>query len=168
VLRHEGGYTDDNGNPTNWGISKGFLHSCTAEYVDITTDQIKSLSKETAIAIYKKYFWDKNNYSLISNQKIAEKVFDLCVNTGQVAANKCLQRALNVLDTDILIAEDGVIGTKTIQKLENFLTKNLICRPVEALLGLFNMFATEFYLAVCEHNPNKESNLLGWLMRLYK
>ena len=155
ILKHEGGFSEDHGNTTNFGISKNFLHTCTEEYINIDSDWIKNLTQETAIAIYKKYFWLPNNYELIEDQKIAEKVFDLCVNCGSKTANRCLQCAINSFRNSLI--EDGILGLKSLQELEIVATQF----GRDALLKIFSFFATKFYIEVVQHKLEKRENLYG-------
>ncbi|CAB4124411.1 zliS Lysozyme family protein [uncultured Caudovirales phage] len=98
VLKSEGGYVNDPHDPggdTNFGISKRAYPS-----VDI-----KHLTKEGAIAIYKKDYWDrvKGDDLPIGLDLV---VLDAAVNSGVSQSVKWLQRSVGVVD-------DGTIGPKT-------------------------------------------------------
>jgi lysozyme family protein len=86
ILRHEGGYVndpDDLGGETNFGITK-------RRYPDL---DIKNLTKERAIELYRRDFW--NRYGM---DKFPESVrlahFDMTVNAGPGNSTRVLQRAL--------------------------------------------------------------------------
>jgi lysozyme family protein len=100
TLQYEGGYvppgTLDPGGETNFGISK---HS----YPNL---DIKNLTRDDAIAIYKKDFWDKMNFDQLP-EDISGLVFDAAVNQGPHVATLILQRAAGVTD-------DGIIGPVTL------------------------------------------------------
>lgn len=100
VLREqiEGGYVNDPRDPggeTNFGISKR----------SYPKENIKGLTREAAIAIYKRDYWDKPGCDKLP-PKLAVALFDCAVNQGAGIAPRLLQRALGV-------AADGIIGPKT-------------------------------------------------------
>lgn len=100
VLSHEGGYVNDPNDPggeTNWGISK-------RAYPDV---DIKNLTREQAIAIYKRDYWDKVAGAQL-HEDIAYQVLDFAVNSGGPVAIQYLQRAAGA-------ADDGYIGPATIE-----------------------------------------------------
>lgn len=99
VLKEEGGYTvdpNDHGGETNFGISK-------SSYPNV---DIKNLTKEKALDIYSKDFWQACKCDELPTP-LAIAVFDAAVNQGQKTAVKMLQMALNV-------TVDGIIGDVTI------------------------------------------------------
>src|SRR5690606_34526085 len=81
VLRHEGGYVHDPADPggeTNWGISKRSY-----PHLDIA-----SLTREQAIEIYRRDWWNRHGYDRIKSLDVAVKTFDLAVNMGPAAAHR--------------------------------------------------------------------------------
>src|SRR5690606_26803467 len=75
VLAHEGSYVNDPADPggeTKFGISK-------RQYPDL---DIASLTREQAVEIYRRDWWDKYGYGRLASPAIATKVFDLSVNVG--------------------------------------------------------------------------------------
>lgn len=90
VLEHEGGYINnpkDPGGETKWGISK-------RSYPNV---DIKNLTRDGAIAIYKRDFWNKVNAGDLYDG-VAYQSLDFAVNSGPETAVRYLQRALNVAD----------------------------------------------------------------------
>ena len=90
VLGHEGGYVNnpaDPGGETKWGISKRSYPSV----------NIVSLTRDQAVEIYKKDFWDKINADQLYDG-VAYQALDFAVNSGIGTAVRALQRALNVAD----------------------------------------------------------------------
>lgn len=74
VLKHEGGYSNDSrdaGGETNYGISK-------SAYPNI---DIKKLTKDDAIKIYRADYWDKINADLLPKH-LRYIAFDCAVNQG--------------------------------------------------------------------------------------
>src|SRR5690606_3461871 len=106
VLRHEGGYVNDPHDPggeTKYGISKRSYPSL----------DIANLTREDAIAIYYKDFWQRHNYAQLQDDIVATKLLDMAVNMGPATAHRLLQEALVFLDYDIAV--DGIIGPQTIR-----------------------------------------------------
>lgn len=93
VLGNEGGYVsaeqaaarNDPGGETNWGIAKR----------NHPTLDIKNLTRDAAIAIYKTEYWDVVKGDLLP-PALAYQAFDFCVNSGPMAVMTCFARMLNV------------------------------------------------------------------------
>lgn len=99
----EGGYVNDPRDPggeTNFGISKRSHPKV----------NIKKLTREGAIAIYKKQYWDTASCDDLPPM-VALAMFDCAVNQGVGAARRLLQKALRV-------KADGIIGPKTMAAVE--------------------------------------------------
>ncbi len=99
--RIEGGYVNDPRDPggeTKFGISK-------RSYPKVN---IKSLTRDDAIAIYKRDFWDATGCNDLP-PKVAVVMFDTAINQGPAIAARLLQNALGNS-----VATDGIIGPKTI------------------------------------------------------
>jgi len=97
-LSHEGGYVnnpDDPGGETQWGISK-------RSYPNVN---IKALTREGAIEIYRKDFWKRVHADDLFDG-VAYQTLDFAINSGIETAVRYLQRALNV-------ADDGHWGPQT-------------------------------------------------------
>ena len=85
VLQHEGGYSNDPVDPggeTNYGISK-------RQYPNL---DIKGLTRQDAVGIYKRDYWDALNCGDMSFD-IACVVFDTCVNMGAGRAKDFLEKS---------------------------------------------------------------------------
>lgn len=102
VLRDEieGGYVNDPRDPggeTNFGISK-------RSYPKLN---IAQLTRDEAIAIYKRDFWDTVSGDDLPIE-VATCVFDCAINQGVGVAKMLLQKALGV-------TADGIIGPVTLK-----------------------------------------------------
>jgi lysozyme family protein len=104
--------------------------------------------QEQVQSFYKTNFW--KNLGSITDQRIAEEVFDKAVNCGDIAS-KWIQRAAGVVD-------DGQIGPHSIEVINS---KD----PVE-LLEAFNTTAKNYYLAIIERKPSQAQFKTSWLGRL--
>lgn len=92
VLDHEGGYvnpkpSDDPGGETKFGISK-------RSYPNV---DIKNLTREQAVEIYKRDFWDRVRAEEMPDA-IAYQALDFAVNSGIGTAIRKLQFAAGVAD----------------------------------------------------------------------
>lgn len=103
VLGHEGGYVNDPADPggeTKWGISK-------RSYPQLN---IATLTRQEAISIYKKDFWDPLKADRL-HDGVAYQLLDSAVNSGITQSIRFLQRALDV-------ADDGVFGPRSLAASE--------------------------------------------------
>lgn len=99
VVGQEGGYVNDPRDPggeTNWGI-------CKRDHREI---DIKSLTKDNAKIIYQNEYWNRMRCDQLP-WPLCLYVFDAAVNQGVTGATIMLQRALGV-------ADDGILGPKTL------------------------------------------------------
>lgn len=102
VLANEGGLVSDPKDPgglTKFGISQ-------RSYPKL---DVRNLSLDDAIAIYKRDFW---KFDGIQSQRAATKVLDMCVDFGPTGGIQELQRALGWLQAGPVIA-DGRYGPIT-------------------------------------------------------
>lgn len=154
LLAAEGGLVDnpkDPGGITKYGISLRFLQNLNSS---ITPDYVKSLTVDQAGSIYKEHFWDKNNYTAISNQDVANSVFLFAVNAGASTSNKCLQRCLRAVNGTAL-DDDGILGFKSMVAVNS--------APASSVSIAFKCFADAYYRSL-----NKPEFIKGWLNRLYQ
>jgi lysozyme family protein len=152
VLADEGGYANvacDPGGETKFGIS----------HRDYPRVDIRSLTREDAVAIYFRDFWSRARYGDLPD-RIAEKVFDLAVNVGPGPSARCLQRALRACG--IREAEDGIIGGATIAAAN--------AAAPGALLAALRSEAASHYRATAAtwHRAGRGDFLEGWLNRAYE
>lgn len=138
VLKHEGGYVNDPhdaGGETKFGISK-------RAYPNL---DIKNLTRDKAIEIYKRDYWDRLPNTLPA--VIHCVLFDCAVNTG-------VGRAIRLLQSAVKVNPDGQWG-KLSQSALNKISAD------EALIK----FATErimFYSALSTFNRFGK----GWINRV--
>ena len=162
ILEHEGGLTQDSRDPggtTNWGISLRYLKSMGLDLNGdgiINDEDVIGLHKDGAEAIYRKYWWNKYQYATFNELIVVEKVFDLAVNMGGMAAHKLLQISINRL-IDKPIAVDGLLGGQT------FEAANL--QDGAQLREQLRQCATHRYIEILAHNPAMEWCRKGWLNR---
>lgn len=119
VLRWEGGYCNDSGDPggpTKYGVSLRWLRSVGLELGDIDgdgdidIDDIKALNVDQASELFRLKFWVPADLDIYL-QQYALIYYDSAVNTGPVQAAKIVQRAVNDVEGRKRLKIDGVLGT---------------------------------------------------------
>lgn len=122
ILAHEGGYVNhpsDPGGETQWGISKRSYPSL----------NIRTLTRKDAIEIYRRDFWARVQGDRLP-KAFAFQALDAAVNHGIGNAVRWMQKSVGV-------AEDGVIGPRTIAAIGGH-------NPADLVLT-FNAIRLEFY-----------------------
>ena len=152
VLAHEGGYVNDPQDPggeTKYGISKRSY-----PHLDIA-----NLTREEAIAIYRRDWWERYRIGEIEDVAIASKVLDLFVNVGPIQGAIIVQRALHACGRrDVEI--DGIIGSRTLAAINSV-------RPRAALLAAIKAEAAAYYRFLVERRPELRRFEQGWITRAY-
>lgn len=170
VLQHEGGWVDNSNDPggaTNYGISLRFLadHPHEGDFDgdgDVDAEDIKNMTRDQAIGIYKEFWWDKYGYGQIPDQTIATKVFDFSVNMGASRAHKILQTALNNAYS-LKLTVDGSLGPASYSVLAAIKDGDDEQRLITALCDA----AWAFYQGLIAGNPKLQVFANGWKNRAY-
>lgn len=151
ILAHEGGYSDDHRDPGNWtggrvnvGTLKGTKFGIAANTYPRL--DIRNLTREKAIAIYRRDFWDAVEADQLP-AALAYQMLDAAVNHGIDNAKRMLQAAAGA-------APDGRIGPATRAAIK-------AADPADLLL---QFFATriEFYAGLSKFNTYGR----GWMRRM--
>ena len=98
VMNHEdpqrsGKVTEDAGGRTRFGIAQKFHPELTPEFFSGPAEEALKQAKE----ILRRDYWDRMRLSDVSNQNVANKLFDMAVNMGVHQAGVYAQRAANGL-----------------------------------------------------------------------
>jgi len=158
MLRNEGGYklhhvVGDNGGLTFAGISANSHPQWPGwrllRDLDSNGQQDPQLI-ELVFSFYHYNFWKKINGDMITNQKVAESLFDFAVNAGLSAAVKLAQ---GVVDT----TPDGIIGPITLSKLNE-------CNE-SLFVSHYALANITRYAKIVTNNENQNKFLLGWINR---
>lgn len=126
IIKSEGGYVKhprDPGKATNMGITIATLRAW--RRCSVTDNDVRNLSQEEAIAIYKAQYWDAARADQLP-LGLDYMVFDYAVNSGVARAIKDLQRTVGV-------TPDGVIGQKTLSEIDGYIAKN----GMESILNIY-------------------------------
>lgn len=151
ILNNEGGLSNnpnDRGGMTKFGISK-------ASYPHIN---IEKLTKEEAIKIYRKDFWDKFKLERIKDQEVLNKVFNMCVLMGKARATLLFESTLIKLGFNI--PKDGILDDEMIHIINNYNSGTLIAKYKEEL--------KKFIDRIVETNPSQKVFYKGWMNRIYQ
>lgn len=165
VLEHEGGFVDDPrdaGGATNFGVSLRWLaaQGRLGDYDDdgdVDVDDIRIMTREQAIRVYRQHWWDKYRYGEIRDQGVATKLFDLAVNMGARQCTLLVQQACQTLEQYVTI--DGLIGPQTRRAINRL-------SPVW-LLGELRVRVADFYRLLVHQDKRRRAFLSGWLNRAY-
>lgn len=153
VLKHEGGFTNDPqdpGGPTNLGLT---FSDMVEMGLPQTTEQIKSLTPESAAPIYYKLYWQPMRLDDVQNDMLALCIFDQCVLSGRGGATRAIQSV--ACPNEI----DGVIGPKTIQAINSY--------PDQGSIAYHFLDAMDaHYRAIVASNGSLSKFLPGWINRL--
>ena len=119
VLKGEGGYTDGKGDPG--GETKFVISKRSYPHLDI-----KNLTRDEAIDIYRRDFWDRVHAETM-HEDLAYQALDFAVNSGIETAVRKLQSAANVADDGYWgpITQKAVYAMPVAVLLLRFLAKRL-------------------------------------------
>lgn len=166
LLQAEGGYQairSDRGNYNSRNELVGTNFGISAPVYEIwigrppTVEDMKALTKETALNIYRRNYWDAIGASEIENQSVANIIVDHAVNAGVTGAGRLVQRVLNN-EFGFNLDVDGAIGPKTRFAI-NGVFPNQLHEAVKKA-------RETFYKNV--PFPVADDFLRGWLIRLEK
>lgn len=119
VFTEEGGYVDnprDPGGATNLGITISTLSAW--EGRKVSKAEVKALNKAKATSIYRANYWSKIDGDALP-AGVDYAVFDFAINSGPARAVKFLQRIVGV-------AQDGVVGAKTLAAVHKMSADRII------------------------------------------
>lgn len=151
ILKHEGGWSDDPADPggaTNYGITLK-----TASSIGICTkEQLRAITPEQVAGIYQRGYW---RFDGLSSQRVATKLFDLCVNFGRRVGISMAQDAMTLMGASLI--SDGLMGPET-DRCINAVAEN-------QMLTALAHEAQARYLDIVSKRPESKKFLTGWLKR---
>ena len=156
LIIEEGGYIDnpdDQGGPTNFGITLNTLTAYLKKYNTAVTASIQglqNLTRQDAEAIYKKMYWDECGGDHLQNQSVAEIFIDWYINSGNIAIESTQEQ--------LRIKSDGIVGCQTINTINHF--------DADLVFFLVQKARIKFIEKYVEDNPGQKEFLTGWLNRI--
>ncbi len=174
--RHEGGYSNrrgDRGGETYRGISRVHFPDWEGwalidEAKSVTADvrgalgRWRALLSPMVVDFYEGEFWRPLMLGNLSDQAIANEIYDTAVNMGKRVAARFIQEACNAVNYDTGVVElevDGVIGRKTTAVV------NALCAKGygDVLLVAANIRQGAGYWRIIDADPRQKENFRGWL-----
>lgn len=144
LMKYEGGYVndpDDPGGETRYGISK-------RSYPD---EDICNLTQTRAMEIYYLDYYMKLRIPEMKDDRVAWQIFDFGVNAGISRAARMVQRIVGSYP-------DGVIGEKTLEKINNYSGEYPL--HIE-----FKSERMKYYMMLTEKRTKNMKYLKGWIFR---
>lgn len=181
---NEGGYVHDpmdSGGETYKGIARKFHGDWACwELIDMYGEkfgkgtpafkqalELEPHIQNMVIEFYRTRFWDKVMGDKITQQAIANELYDTAINQGVGQAVKCLQQALNLLNDGgkhyADIAEDGAMGNGTLAALNAYFMSRPGTTAEKVLLKAMNGIQFMRYVEVTKRSPKNERFFYGWL-----
>lgn len=155
TLQLEGGYTEADGYPTNYGVRQDIYNAYTKEN-KLESKNVRDLTFGEVKNFYKDAYWDNPKISSLPSEKVSALVFDYGVNAGQGTAIKKLQEVIGT-------KADGIIGKKTRNAITKYIEKN----GEENLVNELLLNRENHYTNLAISNPIKYGkNLQGWNNRI--
>lgn len=158
VLKIEGGYQEskeDRGNiirpdgtilGTNYGITPQVYAEYRGTSVDtLQPEDIKNITEQEAREIYKNKFYNRTRIKDIKDENLRANVFDMGLNAGPRNAVKIIQKLLGV-------KEDGILGPKTLEKLNSVGVDN----------NIYSDKRLDYYKSITNSTPNEQ---VSWARR---
>lgn len=152
ILQWEGGFVDDpldRGGATNKGITIGTFRNFYGK--DATVEQLKNITDEQWLHIFKSGYWDKWKADDIENQSIADIVVDWAWASGTATSIKQVQKILGV-------AVDGIVGKTTLTAINIAVQRSLFVK--------IHSRRIEFVENIVKRNPSQSRFLKGWKNRI--
>lgn len=152
ILKWEGGFVDDpldRGGATNKGITIGTFRNFYGK--NATVEQLKHITDEQWLHIFKSGYWDKWKADDIENQSIADIVVDWAWASGTVTSIKQVQKILGV-------AVDGIVGNDTLTAINIAGQRSLFVK--------IHSRRIEFVENIVKRDPSQARFLKGWKNRI--
>jgi len=139
----------DTGGCTHYGLIlddvKTFFHKPAATCADV-----KALTEDDALKMYKAMYWDKFHADDIANQSLAEYIVDGAINQGVGLISKYVQAIVGV-------TADGIVGKGTVAAIN--------AHDAQDLFNQLKQKRIDRYHAIVDHNPTQQKFLKGWINR---
>ena len=123
------------------------------ENPNATAKDVRELTRDKAVAIYKDTYWDKAQVDK-APIGLQDLIFDGNINHGVPGMTKIIQRALNDLGADLKV--DGTMGNKTLNTLDEYPVKQVRAAILARRKALY------------DQHPDKKKFGDGWDNRLSK
>jgi lysozyme family protein len=162
VLANEGGYVNDPldpGGETYKGVARkihsGWLGWHIVDLLKKQTGFPANLEKNAELQeevenFYEVQFWNRISGNLISDQVVANSIFDFAVNAGTSTSASLAQM---VIDTPT----DGVLGPDSAEKINAF--------DKDHFIAAFTVAKIARYVHIVKKRPTSRKYFYGWVLR---
>jgi len=162
VIKHEGGYVNDNQDPggetiagisrNNWSKWPGWVK---VDMLKREANFPKNLDGDLSLQedikdFYRINFWDRINGDKLTNQEVANSIFDFGVNAG-------ISTSASIAQMVVGVGTDGVIGNQSIEAINTFNT--------DLFLASFTVAKIARYIRIVEKRPTSQKYFYGWVRR---
>ncbi len=140
--------------PTKFGIIVDDLKSVKLDENHdgvINKLDVKALTKEDAIEVIRKLYWNVFKADTILSQSVAEAIVDFAFNCGNTTVAKKIQNFVNV---DV----DGIVGKNTIFYVNQ--------HDPHPFFDAIQKMRKEHYYTIVQAKPSNAKYLNGWLNRV--
>lgn len=152
ILKWEGGFVNDpldKGGATNKGVTLKTFKQFFGQ--DKTVDDLKKITDDQWLKIFKAGYWNPFKADEIWNQSIANICVDWAYNSGAATAIRKVQEVLGV-------KVDGQFGPKSLQTLNS--------KVPQKLFNDIKQKRIDFVNNIVKKNPTQAKFLKGWLNRI--
>lgn len=152
ILKWEGGYVNDpadRGGATNKGVTIGTFRRFFG--ADATVEQLKSITDEQWLQIFRAGYWDAWKADRIKNQSVANICVDWAWASGASTSIKQVQRLLGV-------NPDGIVGPMTLAAINR--------RDPDDLFAEIKDRRLAFIKNIVSRDPSQARFINGWTNRI--
>lgn len=158
LISREGGYVNDSndaGGDTNFGITVAVARE------NGYHGDMKDMPRVFAQSVYLKKYWQDPRFNEVDTlfPAMAEKLFDIGVNTGPATGIRYLQRAM--ISLGMSCAETGVWDNNDPQCLRHILAQRGIDGQ-KVLMFMVTAQQSAHYIDLAIKNPTQERFEYGW------
>ena len=151
ILKWEGGFVNDpldRGGATNKGVTIGTFQSF---YPGKTVDDLKRITDDQWLTIFKSGYWNPWQADQIKNQAIANILVDWAWASGARTAIRKVQELLGV-------SVDGLVGNETLSAING--------QDAEELFDRIKVARYDFVDAIVKRDPSQKRFINGWKNRI--
>ncbi|HCI51883.1 MAG TPA: N-acetylmuramidase [Gallionella sp.] len=112
-------------------------------------DRIPEL-QEKIKSFFEINYWNKLRGGDMTDQRIAQSIFDFAVNAGTYTSAKLAQLTVGE-------KPDGIIGPETLKKIN--------ATDPGTFLARFSLHKIARYISICEQRPDSKKYFFGWVKR---
>lgn len=162
TMKAEGGYGNDPQDPGG-DTYKGIARKMNPKWQGWVTIDLKKKQSNFPRSLdsfvelqdlvkdfYRTNYWHRVAGDDITNQDIAESIFDFAVNAGVGTSSKLAQITVG-------LKADGVISPDTVAKINQ--------DNPRAFLAVFALHKMSRYVSICDNRPESKKYFFGWIKR---